>query len=150
SVGASLPTDDRLKNGFEVGGNIEGYLTRRVSIRGRVAGTWEDFTGQRFSGTLKPIYFDGSLVYNWEGGAWHPYVMGGAGIYRFNYEENGITGHDTAVGLNLGGGIEYFFTRRSTFTGDLLYRRAGDVVTALAPFQHPSWWTVSLGLKRYF
>src|SRR5262245_38526731 len=150
SFGASIPTDDRLKTGPEIGGTIEGYLTRRVSIRGRVGATWEDFKGQRFSGTLKPVYFDAGWVYTWEGAAWHPDVAGGAGIYRFNYEENGIKGHDTAPGFNLGGGLEYFFTRRSTITGDVLYRRSGDVVTALAPFEHPSWWTIGLGLKHYF
>src|SRR5262249_15600173 len=48
SFGASIPTDDRLKSGPEVTGNIEGSLTRRLSVRGRVGATWEDFTGQRF------------------------------------------------------------------------------------------------------
>jgi hypothetical protein len=155
SAGASIPSDGRLKNGVEIAANVEGYLTPRVSIRGQLGGTWQDFQGQSFTGTVKPMFFDGNIVYNWEGGAWHPYVTAGAGLYRFRYEETApgratVEGSDTAAGFNVGGGFEYFFTRHATMTGEALYHKVGDVNTALAPFSNPSFWTLSLGLKKYF
>jgi opacity protein-like surface antigen len=150
SFGASIPTDDRLKSGLDAAGAIEGYLSRRVSIRGQVGASWQDFQGEHFSGTLKPLFAAANLVYNWEGGALHPFVTGGAGVYRFNYEENGIKGHDTAPGLNLGGGIEYFVNLHTTFTGEVLYHHTGKVITALAPFDNADFWTIGIGLKKYF
>ena len=155
SVGLSVPTDDRVDVGLSVAGNIEGYVTPRVSIRGQAGGTWQDLkTGQPFSGTIKPFWLDGNIVYNWEGGKWHPYVTGGVGMYRYAYEENSshgaFNGSNTAFGLNVGGGIEYFFTLHATVTGEVLYHHVGEIVTALVPFGNPSFGTFSIGVKRYF
>jgi Outer membrane protein beta-barrel domain len=156
SIGASIPTDDRLDNGLSVAGTVEGYFTPRVSIRGQLGGTWQDLkSGQAFSGTIKPLWIDGNIVYNWEGGAWHPYVTAGIGWYRYNFEERSsggtFTGNDNAVGFDVGGGIEYFFTRHATFTGEALYHRVGEVITTLVPFSdHTGFWTISLGMKKYF
>ena len=149
SIGASIPSDDRLKNGVEVAANVEGYLTPRVSIRGQFGGTWQDFQGQLFTGTIKPMFLDGNIVYNWEGGAWHPYVTAGGGMYRIADTENGVDESNTTAGFDVGGGFEYFYTRHATFTGEALYHRVGDVTTRLAPIKS-SFWTISLGLKKYF
>src|SRR5262245_39243641 len=73
SVGVDIPTDAALDKGIDIAANIEGYLTSRVSVRGQLGGSWWDIVGQRFSGTIKPLYLDGNVVYNWEGGAVHPY-----------------------------------------------------------------------------
>jgi hypothetical protein len=150
SIGISFPTDDRLKSGVDLAANIEGYLSKRVSIRGQLRGTWQDFQGQNFNGSVKPLVLDGNLVYNWEGGKWHPYLTAGGGVYHFGFEENGINGSDTAAGFDVGGGLEYFFHRHATFTTELLYHRVGTITTALAPFGHPDFWTLDFGLKRYF
>src|SRR6478672_3326276 len=48
TAGASLPTDAALQNGVDLGAQIEGYLTPRVSLRGRVSGAWFDITGRSF------------------------------------------------------------------------------------------------------
>jgi len=155
SAGASIPSDGRLKNGVEIAANVEGYLTPRVSIRGQFGAAKQDFVGQPFTGHVTPLYLDGNVVYNWEGGAWHPFVTGGVGLYRFRYEETApgratVEGSDTAAGFNVGGGFEYFFTRHATMTGEALYHKVGEVNTALAPFSDPSFWTLSLVLKKYF
>ena len=84
SIDATVPHDASLQNGLEVAGNIEAYLAPRVSIRGQFGATWWDIIGRGFTGTVKPIFFDGNLVYNWEGGVWHPYVTAGLGAYRFH------------------------------------------------------------------
>src|SRR5206468_10730864 len=79
SVGVDIPSAPALDKGLDLAANIEGYLTPRVSVRGQLGGAWWDFV----SGTIKPLYLDGNIVYNWEGGAVHPYVTAGIGMYRF-------------------------------------------------------------------
>lgn len=121
-----------------------------------VGAAWNDLApGQPFSGTIKPVWGEGNLVYNWEGGAVHPFVTAGAGVYRYGFDEHfsldTFKGSDTTFGGNLGGGLEYFFTRHATFTGEVLYHRIGDVTTRLVPFNdHTSFWTISMGMKKYF
>ena len=154
SIGAAVPTDDRGETGFLVAGNIEGDLTPRLSIRGQVGTTWEDlYPGQPFSGTINPLWIVGNVVYNWEGGKWHPYVTGGAGMYRYGYDERSATasfeGSDTGFGVNVGGGVEYFLRLHTTLTGEVLYHHVGEVVTALVPFDPARTWTFAIGIKRY-
>src|SRR5206468_836667 len=74
SAGPSLPSDVSLDNGMSLAGNLEKYMTPRVSIRGQLGGAQREIINQRFVGTVKPVYFDGNVVYNWEGGQWHPYA----------------------------------------------------------------------------
>ncbi len=150
SIGADIPTDPSLDKGLDVAGTLEGYLTSRVSIRGQLGAAWWDIQGQRFSGTVKPIYFDGNVVYNWEGGAIHPYVTAGIGAYKFRSTENGLEGSDTKAGFNVGGGIEYFFTPRATFTGEALYHKVDGFGTPRATFADGSFWRIAMGLKAYF
>jgi outer membrane protein with beta-barrel domain len=151
SIGADLPMDPSLDNGLDVAGTIEGYLTSRVSVRGQVGAGWWDIVGHRFTGQVKPIYFDGNLVYNWEGGAIHPYVTAGLGMYKFRSTEAGaVEGSDTKAGFNIGGGLEYFFTPRATFTGEALYHKVEGFNTPLAGFGDGSFWRLALGMKAYF
>ena len=70
-----------------------------MSLRGQFGAGWWDIVGQRFSGTVKPFYVDGNVVYNWEGGILHPFVTGGIGMYRFRSTEDGLAGSDTKVGF---------------------------------------------------
>jgi hypothetical protein len=150
SVGVAAPTDASLSNGFDLAGNVEGYLTSRVSVRGQLSGAWWDVVGRGFSGTISPFVFDGNLVYNWEGGKWHPYVTGGVGAYRYgSHIDGGTDGGDTKFGGDFGGGVEYFFTRRSTITGEGLYHAVGAFNSPAATFDG-SFWTFRAGLKHYF
>src|ERR1700733_9423713 len=89
SVGSNMPSDESFKNGLEIAANIENYLTPRVSIRAQVGGSSWDVTGRHFTGSVKPFRADGNLVYNWEGGAIHPFVTGGVGLYRFGSSFSG-------------------------------------------------------------
>ena len=151
SIGVSIPTDPSLDSGFDISGNIERYLTSRVSVRGQLGTAWWDIVGRHFTGTVNPVYLDGNLIYNWEGGKWHPYVTGGIGLYHFRSEESlAPNGSDTNFGGNVGGGIEYFYRRRSTITGEGLYHAVGAFNTPLATFNEGSSWTFTVGLKHYF
>jgi hypothetical protein len=150
SVGVSVPSDVGVANGLGFAANLDRYLTPRVSIRGQVGAAKWDIIDQRFSGTVRPIYVDGNVVYNWEGGQWHPQATGGVGLYHYRSTENGITGGDTSIGANIGGGIEYFYTRRSTITAEALYHWVDHFQAPLSTFTKGSFWTITGGLKHYF
>ena len=151
SAGVALPSDPSLNKGLDVAGTLEAYLTPRVSVRGQLGGAWWDITGRHFTGTVKPLYLDGNVVYNWEGGAVHPYVTGGVGMYRYGATESGrADSTDTKAGFNVGGGIEYFFVRDATLTGEALYHKVGAFNTPLTVFADGSFWSLSIGVKKYF
>jgi hypothetical protein len=148
SIGAAVPTEDNLESGLELAGTIEGYLTPRVSIRGQLGSAWLDVTGA--SRTVRPLFADGNLVYNWERGQWHPYVTAGVGLYRYHVSRESSDDDDRKAGFDFGGGFEYFFTRRATITGELLYHKVGSVITAREAFPDGSFWTFAMGGKAYF
>jgi opacity protein-like surface antigen len=151
SLGGGIPQDASLGSGVDLAGNIEAYLSPRVSIRGQLGGASNDIVNRGFAGTISPVYVDGNLVYNWEGGVWHPYVTGGLGVYRFRASENLVpTATDTALGVDVGGGIEYFLNRRVTLTGEVLFHDVGQIQTPLTTFNQGNFWTTTFGLKRYF
>ena len=103
------------------------------------------------NGTVSPVFVDGNIVYNWEGGVWHPFVTGGVGLYHYRSSENGVgNGSDTRPGANVGGGIEYFYSRRGTITFETLYHAVSEVHTPLATFNEGQFWTFGVGVKRYF
>ena len=150
SVGLTVSSDPNLDNGLEAAGNVEAYLTSRVSIRGQVAGSQWDVVGHSFTGTVSPLRVDGNVVYNWEGGAVHPYLTGGVGAYRYHSALSGAPEASvTHAGVDVGGGIEYFFRRRATLTAEALYHHVGAFVTPLTTFDPGSYWSIDFGLKGY-
>jgi hypothetical protein len=150
SIGASVPSDANLQNGVELAGSAEGYLTPRVSIRGQLGGTWWDITGRHFTGTFKPVFIDGNVVYNWEGGAIHPYVTGGFGLYHYGFDIPAANGTDNRFGGDVGGGVEFFFRRHATLTGEVLYHAVTTPAQSPLGGFESRFWTVSMGVKRYF
>lgn len=151
SIGAGMPSDPSLTSGLGLAGNIERYLTPRLSIRGQLGGSWDDIVGRHFTGTVSPVFLDGNVVYNWEGGVWHPYVTGGLGMYRRRSFESLAPGStDTALGADVGGGLEYFSNRRVTLTAEFLYHGVDSIQTPLAVFPQGQFWTLTAGMKRYF
>lgn len=149
SAGAAVPTAQYLDNGWILSANAEWYTTPRVSIRGQISGAWTGIVGQP-DNQVRPAAFLGNVVYNWERGTWHPYATGGAGIYNFRASEFGVDSHDTKFGVNFGGGIEYFLTRRDTVTGELLIHAIpGNYDTFHTQFES-TYWTISGGYKKYF
>src|SRR5262245_27533676 len=151
STGAAGPADPNLDTGAQLAGTIERYLTPRVSVRGQIGASWWDITGRHFGGTITPTYFDGNLVYNWEGGVWHPFVTGGIGLYRFHASETATQDRtDSEPGVNVGGGVELFFRRNATLTTELAYHKVGDIDTPLATFADGSFWRFGVGAKLYW
>lgn len=151
SIGVASPNDNGLNTGLDLGVTAEGYLSRRLSVRGEVSGAWFDNAPRGFtSGSVTPIALDANAVYNWEGGKIHPYVTGGVGLYRFRFTENGLDSHDTNIGIDLGGGAEYFLHRNTTVTGEILIHIVDSPVTSYLTTYDSHYWTVAVGVKRYF
>jgi hypothetical protein len=159
NIGVSNPNHANLDTALLVSGNVERYLTPRLSIRGQAGAAFWDLKGFReLTGSLNPFFVDGNVVYNWEHGAWHPFATGGLGMYRFGYSQiprpgaPEVTGSDTNLGVDFGGGVEYFFTRRATLVAEGLFHKVGDVPTPGAVFHTGggSFFSATGGVKKYF
>lgn len=61
-----------------------------------------------------------------------------------------LAGSDTKVGINLRGGIEYFFTRRATMTGEFLFHKLDGFASPIATFGDGSFWSFAVCGKKYF
>jgi hypothetical protein len=152
SIGAAMPGDDRLDSGLLLAVNAESYFTRRVSLRGQLIGAWWGFDERpgRSDYGVRPVAFTGNVVYNWEGGVVHPYATAGLGVYSFRFTESDTDSHDTTVGLDLGGGLEYFIHRRDTLTLEVLFHPlVGDVHSRFSSYT-PWFWSIAGGYKAYF
>jgi opacity protein-like surface antigen len=150
SVGVAPPSDASFTSGLDLSGTIEGYVTRRVSVRGQVSGAFWDITGRNFTGTARPVAFDGNLVYNFEGGRIHPFLTAGVGLYHYRFSEPPTSGSANKAGFAAGGGVEYFLHRYATATIEVLHHGvSGTVNSPLAGFDG-SYWTITIGLKKYF
>ena len=155
NVGFASPTNDALNSGMNLGASVERYFTPRASIRGQLTGAW--FEDDVFEDTtISPMAVTVNGVYNWERGAWHPYTTAGLGFYRFRLTDELFEdafdgdGTETKFGVNLGAGLEYFFTRRDTITAELQYHLIpGDMDGFFADYD-TNYWTVAAGYKRYF
>ena len=152
SIGAAPPLEASFTNGLNLTGNIEGYLTRRVSLRAQVSGAFWDITGRGFTGTVRPIAVDGNVVYNFEGGKIHPFLTGGVGLYHYRFAEQPTTGSADKFGVNMGGGLEYFFHRHATATAEVLFHdiTSSSLTSPVTIYSDPNYWTFTAGLKKYF
>ena len=168
-LGAALPAGDGLDSGLHLAGTLEGNLTPRVSAQGEVGIGWFGMNRGGFRND-PPLFLSVNLVYKWDGGVWRPYASGGLGLYRYSSAislgpsaamsrddlialgldptAGTIEVSDNALGASLGGGLEFFLSRRSTVVGDFRFHRVGNIV-AITPFDG-SFFSLSVGLKRYF
>jgi len=150
SIGPTTPSDASLDRGVDLIGNAEWYATSRLSLRGQLGGAHWDVLGRGFTGKVNPLYVDGNIVYNWEGGVIHPYVTGGLGVYRFGSSLNLVPeSSDTHLGVNGGGGVEFFVTRQAALTAELLYHKVDAFTSPLTTFGAGSFWSFGVGGKVY-
>jgi opacity protein-like surface antigen len=145
-VGALMPRSDLLGSAGLMSVNYDYYVTPRVSLRGSFGWANQEFdTSGPDSLRQMPLRLD--VNYNWEGGEWHPFVGAGLGAYFMQFRDNGQTIGDTEtkLGLNLGGGVEYFFNRAVAFKGEGRYHAIPKVRGI-----QPSGLAITAGLKTYF
>ena len=150
SAGAAFPAEESLESGWFMAVSGEGYLTPRISVKGQFGGAFFDVEDDSLDGKVSPWHLTGSVVYNWEGGKWHPYAAAGIGMYKYRFGEGDDRPSDTKAGVNLGGGIEYFFTRTDTITGDLTVHLVPGTADSLIFGYKAGYWTLTGGYKNYF
>lgn len=146
AVGAFLPSDDALDNAPHFEGQFQFQFTPRVGVRFGVGFTDPSFKSES-EDSLRQVRIGADLIYNWEHGAWHPYVGAGLGAHLLQLKDNG---NDFGDGESkLGGaalsGVEYFFTRDATLTGEARYQFVDDI-DGLSP----SGLLLAIGVKKYF
>jgi opacity protein-like surface antigen len=159
TLGMSVPHDDALDSGVDLGVQLERYVTPRVSVRAKVSGAWFDIEGRPFPGTMHPIAIEGNIVHNWERGAWHPYATAGVGWYRYGFDEgeeieddddSEFESDDDKFGVNFGGGLEYFLSLEDTLLGEFQLRVVPGRTESLLSDYEPGYWSLVFGYKRYF
>lgn len=148
--GFALPSEDVLSEGAYFGVSGEWYATPRVAIRGLFGGAFLDVSGGGLDGKVSPMFLTGNVVHNWERGKWHPYVGGGVGWYRYRFGEGDNRLSDDKVGANVGGGIEYFFTRRDVIAGDVTFHIVPGHADSFVWDYQARFFTIAAGYKRYF
>ena len=145
-AGIFMPSQDNLDPSFLTGVTYEYYVTPRVSVRTDFGWANPGFDGS--SESLRQIPLRADVNYNWERGRWHPFVGAGIGAYFLQHKANdqSVGDSETKTGLNLGGGIEYFFNRRAAWKFEGRYHKVGE-----SRFGHdPSGLALTAGIKQYF
>lgn len=145
-IGSFFPADDQFDSGLIWGGFIEGYATRRFSVRGGLLYTSPEFErGSDEHARQIRLGLDG--IYNWEGGVVHPFVGAGLGVHFMQFTDDGedVGDSEAQLGFSVLGGIEYFLNRAWTVKGELRYQWVDNFRGV-----DPDGVALTIGLKRYF
>jgi hypothetical protein len=150
SPDTNTPPEQRFKKTLAVDGLAEFYLGPRFSVRGMLA--WCEPELDRFpQNQQRQTRLVGNVLYNWEGGNWHPFATAGVGAYflKLTGPQFPLSPTFTHAGVNAGGGIEYFAVPGGTFKFEVTYHwvNQGDV---LYDPLNASGLNLTVGLKKYF
>ena len=142
--------DETQEKAVTFDGQVDWYLTPRISVRGLLGWTSPGFEN-RTEDHFRQVRLQFNGVYNWElqeFERWHPYVTAGAGAYFVRQVLDGLDDPDseTRGGINLGGGAEYFTGDMTSVKGEVRF----DVVSHPPGFPDASGFTITIGVKRYF
>lgn len=145
-VGVFLPRDEALNSGPVLEGFYEYYLAPRGSIRLGLGWANPKFASES-SDSLRHVRVAADGVYNWEGGALHPFVGAGFGIYFLQVRDNGksIGDSETKLGGTLFGGAEFFASPTTSVKAELRYHLIENV-----GLMNPDGFALTIGLKKYF
>jgi outer membrane protein with beta-barrel domain len=145
-IGVFFPAQDGLGSGLTLEGSYEYYLTPRTSMRIGLGWAEPNFDFED-EDSLRYIRVPFDVVYNWEGGAVHPFAGGGLGIYFLQLKDNGVSLGDseTKVGGTIFGGVEYFTSDTFSVKGELRYHLVSDVAGL-----NPDGVSLTIGVKKYF
>ena len=148
-IGIFRPSDDELKPNVSLDGFYEYYLSPRTSLRLGLGWTNPEYDRDP-EATVRHIRIGGDLIYNWEGGAIHPFVGAGAGVYIMEPRRNGdsLADSDSKLGAVLLGGAEFFTSNTVSVKGEVSYHLISNVDN-FGP-QNQDGLKFSIGLKKYF
>jgi hypothetical protein len=144
-VGLFIPRQDGMKAGPMLEGFYEYYYTPRTSVRvgvGWAKPKFDPFEEDSVRYVRVPV----DVVYNWEGGAVHPFVGAGLGVYFLQQRHNGsnVGESHTKLGGTLFGGVELFTGRTTALKLEARYHAVQRT------FIDPDGLSLSVGLKKYF
>ena len=145
-VGVFAPQQSGMGSGLDIGGFFEHYLDSRDSIRGEVG--WMQATQDNDSTkSVRQVRAGGDLIHNWEGGAIHPFVGAGLGLYFVQPRVSGSNNGNgaTRFGGNILGGLEFFTAKTFAVKAEARYH----VVQGWNGYD-PSGFALTIGLKSYF
>jgi opacity protein-like surface antigen len=145
--GFFLPNDD-FDTTLTLAGAFEYYLTPRFGLRTKLGWADPTFSFDDDDDSLRQTRLTFEALYNWEGGAWHPYIGAGAGVYFLQLTDSGdaVGDGDATPGFVATGGVEYFTSNTWSLKGELQYHviDRGDFTWS------PSGLSVTFGVKKYF
>lgn len=144
-VGVFIPREEALKWGPTLEGFYEYYFEPRTSLRIGLGWLRPRFDREE-DDTVRYIRVPVDVVYNWEGGAVHPFVGAGLGIYFLQRQDNGnnIGESQTKLGGTLFGGVELFTDDTVSVKLEARYHAVQRT------FIKPEGLSLTIGLKKYF
>lgn len=145
-VGVFIPRSETLDTGLVLEGFYEYYFTPRGSVRMGLGWANPSFAREH-EDKLRTVRVAVDGVYNWEGGAVHPFVGAGLGIYFLQPKDNGesVGDSETKPGVTVFGGAEFFTSRTVSVKAEARYHAIGDVFGL-----NPGGLALTIGLKTYF
>jgi hypothetical protein len=172
-IGGAVPVGERLDNGFYTGATLLLSLASHVALSAEAGANRVDVDRPGFRSNLMPRFVDLNLFFHWRRGAFRPFISGGVGLYRYTITFSSEAFIDPALrnslvalglspasagvrietrhderGANLGGGYEYFFTRRSALMMDIRAHATRKFVQ-IAPFDG-DFFDAAVGFRQYF
>ena len=144
-VGIFIPRQDGMKWGPALEGFYEYYFEPRTSVRIGLGWAKPRFDPAE-EDSVRYIRVPVDVVYNWEGGAVHPFVGAGLGVYflqRRESDEN-FGDSETKLGGTLFGGVELFTGRTTALKLEARYH------VVQRTFIKPDGFALTVGLKKYF
>ena len=172
AFGGAVPTADRLDNGFYAGGGILVAIASHVSLDAGAGADHVAIDRPGFRSNLMPRFADLGLLFHWRSDPFRPFITGGLGIYRYTINVSSASLSDPTLrdelvalgltpsgrgsiqvrhdepGINVGGGFDYFFGRRSALTMDLRAHATRNFVE-VAPFGGV-FVNIAIGFRQYF
>jgi hypothetical protein len=146
NIGVIFPKDP-FETDVALSGTFDFYMTPRLSLRPGVM--WAEPDVEDHDESLRRFGLLVDVIYNWEGGKWHPFVGAGIGAYFFQPKCCGgesFREDETNIGGTIVGGIEYFTTRTLVIKGEAQYY---FIDQGNLP-QSPSAFALMFGVKKYF
>jgi len=145
-VGFFVPRQSGMGTGPNIEGTFEHYISARDSVRVDV-GWMRAQQNNDSNKNVREVRVAGDLVHNWEGGAVHPFLGAGLGVYFVQPRVSGSNDGDgtTKFGGSILGGLEFFTSKTFAVKAEARYH----IVSKWNGYD-PSGFALTIGVKSYF
>ncbi len=145
-VGLFMPREEALDAGPNLEGFYEYYFAPRTSVRIGLGWANPEFDREE-DDSLRYVRIATDVVYNWEGGAIHPFVGAGLGVYFLQLRDNdrNLGDSESKLGATIFGGAEFFTSRRVSVKAEARYHLISDLDSL-----NPDGLALTIGVKKYF